>query len=51
MSIWEIGQLFIFADINRSGEVDINEWRMFHSLFIKKFQALDKENKLRLTAD
>lgn len=51
MSIWEIGQLFTFADINRSGDIDINEWRMFHSLFIKKFQALDKDHNLRLSLD
>ena len=31
------------ADFKREGTIDINQWRLFHDVFAKKFQELDAD--------
>lgn len=51
MSPWELTNLFLMIDINGNGQIDVNEWRNFRTMFIEKFEAADKDNNLLLNED
>lgn len=35
-------------DISGNGQIDTNEWRNFHTMFITKFSAADSDKNLLL---
>ena len=37
------------ADFQRSGTIDMNEWRLFRNIYIEKFNLADTDKNLRLT--
>jgi hypothetical protein len=39
------------ADFQRSGTIDMNEWKLFRNIYIEKFELADKDKNLHLTAE
>jgi hypothetical protein len=39
------------VDINGNGQIDVNEWRNFRTMFVEKFEAADADHNLLLTED
>lgn len=50
MTTWEIKQIFSMADFKKEGKVDINQWRLFREMFVKKFMAADADKNLLVNA-
>lgn len=50
MTEWDINQIFKVCDFNRDDNIDMNEWRVFRSTFIAKFEEQDTENSLYVDA-
>ena len=46
MTSWEIKQIFSMADFKKEGQVDINQWRLFREMFVKKFMVADVDQNL-----
>jgi hypothetical protein len=36
------------ADFRKAGNLDMQQWKLFRNLFIKRFEEFDKDNDLLL---
>jgi len=48
MNAWEISQIFQIADHSKQGAIDMNQWKIFHGMFIKRFERADEDGDLLL---
>jgi len=39
------------ADFKREGKIDLNQWRLFKTMFIDKFNEADKDHNLKLNKE
>ncbi len=39
------------ADFKREGKIDLNQWRLFKTMFIDEFNQADKDKNLKLKKD
>jgi hypothetical protein len=39
------------ADFKREGKIDLNQWRLFKTMFIDKFNEGDKDHNLKLNKE